>query len=240
MSRQPNSFNPITEKTSGHRGQAIGFALVAVSSGAEASLSTAAPLIKPVISNVTVLGPNYCSGSAVNTNFQYAVRFALNGAGKIYNSVFSSWRTASAQSGLLIDGAGSVARTASDDLEFSFNSFHSSGTTPYISNPGTWSASGGCGVAMVDWITGSGFGLCIEDGNQFSVATLGYNASFCSNFCSGFSSNFTLGTTTLVSPDYPWDSGSIFSHVNYRGGFGASDPTTGWTDWCTQNTEYCL
>lgn len=93
---------------------------------------------------------------------------------------------------------------------------------------------------MTDWITDSGLSPCIEDGNQFSVATLGYNATFCSDFCSAFSSNFTLGATTPASPDYSWDSGSLFSHVSYRGSFGPSDQTTGWTDWCPQNTGYCL
>lgn len=142
----------------------------------------------------------------------------------------------SVQTDLLIDGADTIGRTASNDLEFSFNSFHSSGAMPYGSS--TW--SGGCDATMADWITGSGPSLCVEDGNQFPVMPLGYNASFCRNFCSAFSSNFTLETTTVASPDYSWDNGGVFSHVTYRGSFGTSDPTTGRTDCCPQNTGYCL
>jgi hypothetical protein len=199
--------------------------------------STNTPLTQPVISNITVLGPNHCSSSTVSSSFADAIHFGLNGAGKIYNSVFSSWNSSITPSGLLIDGSGSVGQTASNNLEFSYNSFDNSGATPY-SSP-SW--TGGCSATMAAWITGTGVVGCRETGNQFSVSTLGYDSSFCSDFCgSGFSQNFVLGTTTLSSPNFTWDTGGAFSHPTYRGAFGATDFTQGWTNWCAQNSSYCI
>jgi len=204
-----------------------------------ASSSAATPLTLPVISNITVQGPNYCSGTAVSSNFKYAVHYFNNGAGKIYNSVFSSWNNSVTPSGLLIDDAGSIAKTASNDLEFSYNSFDNSGGTPYSNGAVSWSSSG-CSTSMALWIT-PGLPGCREAGNQFSVTTLGYDASFCNDYCAtGFSRNFVLGTTTMSSPNFTWDTGSAFSHVTYRGAFGATDFTQSWTEWCAQNKDYCL
>jgi hypothetical protein len=215
---------------------AYAFELSNVSTGS----STATPLTQPIISNVTVLGPNHCGGSTVNSNFKAAFHFTLNGAGKIYNSVFDAWNTSVTPSGLLMDDAGSIAQTASNNLEFSDNSFDNSGSTPYSSGSVSWSGSSGCSATMTAWINGTGTIGCREAGNQFTVTTLGYDATFCDDFCgNGFSSNFVLGTTTLLAPSYTWDTGSQFSHVTYRGAFGATDFTKSWTNWCAQNTSYC-
>ncbi|MET3876448.1 hypothetical protein [Chitinophaga sp. OAE865] len=197
---------------------------------------TAVLFTQPVISNFTALGPNYCNGTMPNGNFRASVRIGNQAAGKIYNSVLSSWNPTATSCGFLIDGATSISKTATNDLQFSYNSFHNSGATPY-GIIGTWTSA--CDVSMLNWITGAGGLPCDETGNQFSVSTLGYNTSFCSNFCSSFTSNFTLGTTTLASPNYGWDTGSGFAHPSYRGAFGATDWTQGWTDWCAQNKIYC-
>lgn len=195
-------------------------------------------LTQPVISNVSVLGPNFCSVTGVNGNFQYAVRFADNAAGRVYNSVFSSWNAR----GLLIESAASVAHTASGAIVFSYNSFHNSGATPYaFSSAFTWTGSSGCGTSMAQWMTG--FTGCSQTGNQLSVTTLAYNSSFCDDFCAnGFSSNFTLntGSTSLSSPDFTWTGAGSFTTTTYRGAFGSSDWTQSWTDWCPQSTGYCI
>lgn len=201
-----------------------------------AGISANTPLTQPIISNLTVMGPKYCGASTVSSNFQYAVRFFNNGAGKIYNAVLSSWNGR----GLLIDGANSVAQTSSNNLEFSYNSIHNSATPYSFNSPASWSLSGGCDVSQANWITGSGTAACKEAGNQFSVATLGYNATFCSNYCgAGFTQNFVLGATTLSPSNFTWDTGSAFSHPTYRGAFGATDFTGGWTQWCPQTVVYC-
>ncbi|SDE86613.1 hypothetical protein SAMN05216464_110110 [Mucilaginibacter pineti] len=203
--------------------------------------STATPLTQPIISNATVLGPNHCSGTTVSSNYIAAVHFRLNGAAKFYNSVFDAWNTSATQAGLLMDDAGSIAQTASNNLEFSYNSFSNSGATPYSIGSLSWTGSGGCSTSLPVWITGAGTSTCKEAGNQFSVTTLGYDGSFCNDFCSsGFTSNFVLGTTTLSAPNFTWDTGSAFNHVTYRGAFGSTDFTQSWTNWCAQNTAYCL
>ncbi|MEZ2442770.1 hypothetical protein AB6805_13695 [Chitinophaga sp. RCC_12] len=199
--------------------------------------SSGATLVtQPVISNFTAIGPNYCNSNPVNINYQYAVRIFDQGAGKVFNSVLSSWHGTTTASGFRIESTQSISKTTTNDVEFSYNSFHNAGATPYSNNPG-WALA--CEANMPLWITGSGGLPCDETGNQFSVSTLGYNTSFCSTFCSGFSQNFTLGTTTLASANYSWDIGGQFSHPTYRGAFGATDWLQGWTDWCAQNKVYC-
>lgn len=196
----------------------------------------ATPTTQPVVANTTIFGPNSCNNGLVNANFRNGIRVGDNAAAKFYNNVISSWNTGATTSGFRIESAASVAKTAINELEFSFNSFYQSGVIPYISSA-AW--AGGCESSMAQWITGSGLLPCDESGNQFSVSTLGYNSSFCANFCSGFTQNFTLGMTTLSSPNYSWDAGGQFSHPNYRGAFGATDWTLGWTDWCPGNRNYC-
>lgn len=199
-------------------------------------VSGSTPVTQPSISNITTLGPNSCNSAAVNIRFRNAIRIADGAAAKIYNSVLSSWNTGITSSGFRIESSASVAKTATNDLQFSYNSFNQSGATPYISTT-TWTSA--CESSIALWITGAGGLPCDESGNQFSVSTLGYNSSFCSNFCSSFTQNFTLGMTTLSSPNFSWDTGSQFSHPNYRGAFGSTDWTLGWTDWCPGSHNYC-
>jgi len=199
---------------------------------------------KPVISNATILGPNYCSSSTVDSDFKYAVRFYNNAAGKIYNSVFSSWNTASS-SGLLIEEAGSIAQTSANNLEFSYNSFHNSGTPAYLDIPSpflTWNAAGGCGTTMTTWIAGTSLLPCREAGNQLTgVADLDYDETFCSNFCESFTSNFILGEDTDLDPgDFTWTGAGSFTTVNYRGAFNLdTDWTRTWAEWCPRTKVYC-
>jgi hypothetical protein len=199
-------------------------------------VSTNTPLTQPVISNLTVMGPNYCGATGVSANFHYAVRFFNNGAGRIYNTVLSSWNG----KGLYIDGTNTVSQTGTDNITFSYNSIHNS-SVPYAANaPIGWAASGGCGASIAAWITGTSPAACKEAGNEFSVATLGYNSSFCSDYCAaGFSQNFTLGATTLSAPNYAWDIAGAFSHATFRGAFAATDFTQSWTEWCAGNNPYC-
>lgn len=195
------------------------------------------PLTKPVISNVSIVGPRYCGAATVSGLFANAIRFFNNGAGEIYNTVATGWNGR----GLLIAGAQSVAQTASNNLQFSYNSFHNTATPFAFTAVGTWPVSGGCDNTIAAWITGSGTAACKEAGNQFSVATLGYDSSFCGNYCaSGFSQNFVLGGTTLLAANFGWDTTSAFAHPIYRGAFGSTSWTQGWTDMCSENTNYCL
>lgn len=198
---------------------------------------SAAPLTKPVISNVSIMGPKYCGAATVSSLYANAIRFFNNGAGEIYNTVATGWNGR----GLLIQGPQSVAQTSANNLQFSYNSFHNTATPFAFTGAGTWPASGGCDNTIAAWITGSGTAPCKEAGNQFSVATLGYDGSFCGNYCAaGFSQNFVLGGTTLLAPNFSWDTTSSFAHPNYRGAFGSASWTLGWTDMCSQNTNYCI
>jgi hypothetical protein len=199
------------------------------------TLSTSTPLTYPTFSNLTFLGGDFCNG---DETFDDAIVYRLNGNGRIYNTVISSF----SQYALVLNDIDAVNNTSgSPELQFSHNSFHDINNTPqYFSTVG-WS---GCGLDIQEWITGTAFEPCEEAGNQFSVVTLGITTNAvcvdCEDDPPGFP-DFTLGTTTLDVPNYTWDSGSVFAHPAHRGAFGSTPwITSDWADFCPLNFDYCV
>jgi hypothetical protein len=192
------------------------------------------PLTAPVISNATIIGPDACNDGPFGGDFRDAVRFADNGGGSIYNSVLTGWPGY----GLFIDGNQSVAHTATNTLNFSFNSFYNNGS-PYGSS--TW--MGGCSGNMASWIGGTGLS-CLEDGNQTSATDPAYNESLCGDYCDElFVPEFVIDeeSTELEAPDFSWPGGDTWfdDDAAYRGAIQAGDLYTGWSDLCPSDRMYC-
>ncbi len=194
--------------------------------------TSATPLTRPVVSNMTLLGPSFCSNASLSADFLDAVRFDENAAGAMYNSVLANWK----EYGLFLNDAGSIAHTANDDLNFSFNSFHDNGNSDYA-HAGSW--LNGCSSSMFDWLEGSD--PCSETGNELSPATtLGYdNMSICGTTADR---DFALSSSTLGAPDFL--SGDLSDpyfddEVEFRGAFGGVDWTDDWANFAPQVAAYC-
>lgn len=179
-------------------------------------------------------------------NYDYAVLFTNNGSGSIYNSVFTNYPI-----GLFLDGQDVISNTASgsNELQFSYNSFHgfASGNEydylPFIS----WAADGGCGSgitpSMTQWITGTGTAPCREADNEIPAADFAMDESVCDSYCSGFPSFVLDPLTEMEEANFDWDSGNDFDHTpEYRGAFDFTGSWIDacWMDLCPQETAYCL
>lgn len=193
------------------------------------------PKTHPIFSNYSLFGPLVCNAGPVSSEFRSGTHIRRNSAHTIYNSVITGWPV----NGLLVDGSATMANTASDELNFSYNTFYNNGATN--ANTPTWT---GCENTMSLWLnflgTSSG---CDENDNYVSPSPLGYNSSICNDGCSSLP-GFTLTTNNLRTPDYSADdlSDPFFDNsadgINFRGAFGSTDWTLGWTEWCPQERSY--
>ena len=207
--------------------------------------SNAAPYTYPTISNASLLGGTYCSGSDVDYNRGIVIR--ENGNARIYNSVVEGFT----QYGLLLNDATIVAKTSTgaDQLIFSHNSIENVGTTYRADIPGTWVAAGGCNFFPTDniqsWIDGTTPAACAQSGNQFGFGTTGYyqNTLCGTNKCSNFPNLYiNTATTLLEDPDYSALPG-FFDQPLYRGALQSSSDTwmkNTWIDFCSVTRDYCL
>ncbi|MNJ95339.1 hypothetical protein D3C87_130490 [compost metagenome] len=211
--------------------------------------SDAAPFTYPTISNASLLGGTYCSGSDADYNRGIVIR--QNGNAQIYNSVIEGFT----QHALYLDGANIIAKTkaSTDRLIFSYNSLHNSGTTPYGANfsPATsWQLANGCvdvstgKLTMQDWIDGSSLSSCTQLDNQLVLSATGYyNSSLCGNKCSTFPNLYIDESNSDLSlPDYSM-LGVFFNQPDHRGALQSSATTwltSGWIDFCALTRDYCL
>jgi len=190
------------------------------------------PLTQPLISNLTTLGPDYCSTGS-STDFRNGVFFDNNGAGSVRNSTIGKWRN----NGLRIEDDLSEANTATNLLGFSYNAIIPATGGNDFSNGSTWM---GCGSNMTAWITGSMPTSCSEQGNDFSLGSFGYNTNLCGNYCTA-RPTFTYAGTDLEDVDFSAPFNTFFDNsVIYKGAIGSSDWTASWAQLCPQEASYCV
>lgn len=201
------------------------------------------PETRPVFSNFTIFGPLYCNpGMTVSSQFQNGALIRRNSAHSVYNSVIAGWPL----NGLFINDTATMNNTAlltSGALNFSYNTL-AGNTTNYNNTPATWV---GCDASMTAWANGPAAPIpgvdCYQFGNNpLSGLISGYSSSICNNACTGTGPTFTYatGTGNLGAPQFDdiADLSTGFDVVNYRGAFGATDWTAGWTVWCPQSATY--
>lgn len=187
----------------------------------DASGTAATPYTWPIVSNLTVLGPLATTNAAsMNTNYKRAAHLRRNTHTNVFNSVFAGYPT-----GLLIDGATTETNATNNDLRIR-NSVLAGMTNNFaVASGSTWdisswfSTSGWNNVAYTN-ATDLGLGLPVS---LLNPQLLPEGASPLMN-----GADFTAA---------PINDG-FFETVSYRGAFGTTDWTTGWTNWDPQNTAY--
>lgn len=194
------------------------------------------PQTRPILDKFTLLGPAYCGGTGLSSNFKNAVLAYHNAKLGMYHSVLSSWPT-----GFRIEDATTLTNaTASPQLlKFEANSFDNN-TTDYSHN-GTW-VTGSCASDMVNWMTN--VGACSQRYNEFSPGSLGYDASICADYCDNNIPSFVMSGSDLGSTQYAnitdLNGDAFFTTSSYRGAFDATtDWTEDWTVFCPQEKDYC-
>jgi hypothetical protein len=191
------------------------------------------PLTSPLISNVTLLDPSYC-GRTNSTDIRNGILIRNNGRANIRNSVVSQW----GNYGFYIADASSVANTANNTLNFSYNALLAK--TP--SNFGTGASwATGCGgslSSMTAWINGTGLASCRESSNSFTLTAFGYNSSICDVYCTT-PPTLTYSGSSLNGTDFSAPFNTFFTVTTQKGSLGTTDFSSGWSEYCPANASYC-
>jgi hypothetical protein len=174
--------------------------------------TTNTPITAPIFSNVTIIGPK--EGGTPATLYRRALHLRRNTKTSVYNSLFVGYPT-----GLHIDGSAAQLNATNNSLQIE-NVIFANMTNNFEQSSGTntWSGMGGY------------FRDSSRNNQTDSVHLLG----------------LPTGYNNLTSPEFLPTSGSVllwgasfqnirltnpfFTQVNYRGAFGTTDWTQGWTN----------
>lgn len=184
----------------------------------DASGTTAEPFTTPVISNVSIFGPQVDAGTSINSNFKRANHIRRNAHSRVFNSVFAGFPT-----GCLVDGSACETNCDANELKVKNCVYSGMATLTAVASGSTWD--------ITTWF---------NNGGNISYVT---NAEL--GVVNGFSQSapdFTLAGGSPLSSGADFTDGdlgaSFFQSVSYRGAFGTENWTSGWCNWDPQNTVY--
>ncbi len=184
----------------------------------DASGSGNTPYTTPIMTNLSLYGPQATPSTTINSNFKRGAHLRRNTHSRVFNSVFAGYPT-----GVLIDGSACETNADAGDLEVKNCVFSAIGTLTAVASGSSWD--------ITTWFNNSG-NTSYTDNSQ-----LGVNDAF--NLSAP---NFTLaGGSPLASGADFTDSDlsdPFFTNVGYKGAFGSDDWTSGWTNWTPQSTPY--
>lgn len=226
----------------------------------DGSGTAATPFTSAVFSNVTIIGPKKNKDLNIQDNFQNAMHLRRNNKIKIYNSIFTGY-----PNGLFIDGSGTVANAAAEDLqlrnvilagvdEWGGNGYGSVATAkeqevsdlPFTTNTQNPQLPRGFifattadvgGQVAQDWFLTTAFN------NELYAKWTDLNLPE-AIFDIGASSLLPqTGSPVLAREEGLWNNtpaaGEFFDKtVDYIGAFGATDWTANWTNFNPQATTY--
>lgn len=188
----------------------------------DASGTTNAPYTNAKYSNVTLIGPISGSGNSYNSNYKRGAHLRRSTKTCIYNSAVAGYPT-----GLLIDGANCEANATNGDLQVR-NSVWAGCNTP----------------------------LGVASGSTFDISTWYNTPSFGNSLLTNPTDLQLNDAYDYSAPDFlpatgsPLLSGADFSAANlqnaffdvvtYKGAFGNTDWTAGWSNYDCQNASYTV
>lgn len=199
------------------------FADVSGSNGFEsdndATGTTNAPLTRPVISNMTIVGPKRTLGTTVHTNYKRAAHLRRSTSQCIYNSLLMGYPT-----GLKIEGQTTANNAASGSLQWKNNII--------AGCPTALDSAGLTGFNMLSWYNANGNSTLTNVSDLMLADAYNFTNP---DFKPG------SGSPALSGADFsaPNLNNSFFTTTTYRGAFdGVNDWTACWANWDPQNTSY--
>ena len=186
----------------------------------DATGSDATPYTTPVITNVSIFGPQVEAGTVINTNYKRANHLRRNTRSRVFNSVFAGFPV-----GVLIDGSSAEANCDANNLKVKNNVYSAMAALTGVASGSTWD--------VATWFTAGG-------NTSFSDnASLGYNDPF--NLAAP---DFTLSNGSVLNSGADFSDADLndafIEQVSYKGAFGATDWTDGWVNHDPQNTAYAV
>lgn len=184
----------------------------------DASGSTATPATQAKISNVTFIGPHQSDASSYSSDFKRAAHLRRSSKISIYNSVFAGFPI-----GILIDG---------DKTAEYYNSGEANIKNTIVAS---WKGTDSLKTTLTNY--------------TFDIHTWFNTTVFANSFFKNFTDLQLDNTKTNYLPKTgsPVLSGasftdltgdSFFETTTFRGAFGTTDWTSGWTNFDPQNTDY--
>ncbi|MBL8002159.1 MAG: hypothetical protein JNL05_09380 [Flavobacteriales bacterium] len=184
----------------------------------DASGSAATPYTTPVLSNISIYGPQATPSTTINSNFKRSNHLRRNTHSRVFNSVFAGFPV-----GLLVDGSACEANADAGELKVKDCVYSAMGTLTAVASGSTWD--------ITAWFNANG------NTSYTDNAQLGVNDAF--NLSAP---DFTLaGGSPLASGASFSDSDlndPFLSNVSYKGAFGSDNWTAAWANWTPQNTTY--
>ncbi len=182
----------------------------------DASGTAATPYTSAKFSNVSIFGPLVTASTVINANYKRGAHIRRNSKQSIYNSVIAGYPTA----GLFLDGALVETNVLANELQFRNNVVSGCATPFTIAN--------GSGVLdITTWFNNNG------------------NTTYVDNTSLDVTDPFSLtnpnflpkGTSPLLTgADFTGLTG--FDVVNFKGAFGTTDWTSGWSNFNPQTASY--
>ena len=189
----------------------------------DASGSSASPFTAPVISNVSIFGPQATAGTIASTNYRRGAHLRRNAQSRIFNSVLAGF-----PAGVFIDNTTTQANAQNNDLMFRNNVLAAMGTVMGSTTGQTWDEA-----TALTWLNTAGWNNTVYANNSDLLVSDAFNLS---------NPNFlpNEGSPLLNGADMTWGplADTFFENVSYRGAFGLTDWTATWTNWDPQNTAY--
>ncbi len=202
----------------------------------DANSSTNAPFTLAEFSNVTLVGPKKDTATAIATPFRNGALVRRNTKQKIFNTVIIGYPNA-----ISVDGNTTVANAQDASLQIrntviagttgtGTNGYFVTGDVNVPTATTTWTT--GTWATAKDWFLDASFGNSIVP----RWDNLGIDASV---FESGVTPTLTLagGSSLLTGASFTGLS-SAFTSVAFKGAFGTTDWTTGWSEWNPQIKKY--
>ncbi|WP_026463381.1 hypothetical protein [Adhaeribacter aquaticus] len=188
-------------------------------SDGDAQGSTNTPLTSAVFSNVTLYGPLATPTTSINPNYARAMHIRRNSNISVHNSVFAGWPT-----GLLLDGDRSQANATAGTLKMQNVVIAGTPANNQLR------VQSGSTYDVAAWFNAMGK----NNSTQTDYAGLNIADAFKQtgpNFVPGAGSTLLTGASfTGMDP--------FFEQVSYKGAFGSTDWTAGWTNFDPNNTDY--
>jgi hypothetical protein len=184
----------------------------------DASGSGATPYTTPVLSNVSIFGPQATPSTTINSNYKRSNHLRRNTHSRVFNSVFAGFPT-----GLLVDGSACETNCDNGDLKVKDCVYSAMTTELAVASGSTWD--------IATWFA-SGSNTTYTDNAQ-----LGVNDAF--NLTAP---DFTLSGSSPLATGAAFSDGDLsdpfFTNVPFKGAFGTDNWTSGWANWTPQATSY--
>ncbi len=183
----------------------------------DAASSLATPRTKPQLSNFTIIGPNNATGTALNHNYSNRWRRSTNFI--LRNSILMGHPDA----GFSLRDAVTCADYLANLSEFKNNLVHAN-SNPYFSET---TAS----ITAAQIQTKAESEGCITYADPATILLTSPFYSTAPNFLPA------VGSPALSGVSFT-GMNAFFTATTYRGAFGTTNWTTGWTNWDPQNAAY--